>query len=229
MLDWRQLVRQRLGPLGLRSQREEEIRAELAEHLEDGYQDALRRGLSPETAMASAHEQVPDWQALEREIREAASMEEKMTNTAKTLWIPGTTIMVVASVWFLVLVRVIAPSFWNSAIAPKLLAGEVAISYLLFGAVGACWSRQAGGNKVVRFLSGIFPLAFHLIVFILPILVALFSDTLKFPEHLDRDFLFRVSIGWVLFPGIALAIGTLPFLRDGSTKSSMATAQATGH
>jgi hypothetical protein len=44
MPDWRQLVRERLPPLGLPGPREEEIREELAQQLEQVYEEARAAG-----------------------------------------------------------------------------------------------------------------------------------------------------------------------------------------
>ena len=44
MPDWRAIARQKLGPLALKTRRQEEIVLELAGHLEDLYSDAIRQG-----------------------------------------------------------------------------------------------------------------------------------------------------------------------------------------
>ena len=59
MRDWSSVVRSRLIALGIEAEREEQIRAELAGHLEDAYADAIRRGCTEEDAAARALAQVP--------------------------------------------------------------------------------------------------------------------------------------------------------------------------
>lgn len=223
MPDWRRFVRERLGPLGLSPEREEEIRAELADHLEDHSQHMGK----PAPGI--------DWKSLARDIRSAE--EDAMSPTAKTLWVPGiagllgATLMLFAmtslvppTTWvderpaMLILADMLAPGeriepSWVDARPAVLLLGIWMFSYLAFGALGAYWSRRAGGGTAARFLSGTFPLTLHLAVFILPIAVALLSDIPNFPEHRDPAWLFRTALTWVLIPGVVLAIGTLPFLR----------------
>lgn len=70
MPDWERFVRHRLALNELKRERRERIVRELAEQLEDCYQDALSRGLAAERAEALARGQVRDWSLFEREIRE---------------------------------------------------------------------------------------------------------------------------------------------------------------
>ena len=214
MPDWCAMVRSRLGALGLSSVREEEIRAELAEHLEDAYQGALARGLAPEAARERALAQVSDWQDLARKICSAGREENAMSPTAKTLWIPGVSVPFLASIMLVVMTRVVPSTLWASPNGPWMMLGPWLLSYFVFGALGAYWSRQAGGDLRARLLSGVFPLALHLTIFALPIIVAAFVDHPRFPEHSQLGWLLRTSLGWIVIPGVALAIGALPFLRD---------------
>jgi hypothetical protein len=214
MPDWQEHVEQHLRSLGVSGEREEEIRAELAEHLEDTYQGALRRGLSPEAAMAHAQEQVPDWRKLAGRIRRASREEDAMSHMAKTIWLPGTIALLAATLLLLGMVRIVGPAVWASPDALWKIAVPWLLAYLLLGAAGAYWSRRAGGGVGARLLSGTFPLALHLATLILPVLVSAFSTNPKFPEHLDVTYLARISLMWVLIPGFVLALGTLPFLRE---------------
>ena len=181
MHDWRKLVSERLGHLGLRPEREEEIRAELADHLEDqGREDSKVDGT--------------DWSLLAREIRNAE--EGEMSPTAKTLWVPGLG-MLSCSLFVLMAIT----NFWDTR-TPFMLMALWLLAYLAFGALGAWWSRRAGGGPLARFLSGTSPLAMHVAVFIIATI------------SIQRTDLLRHGLLWVLIPGVTLAIGTLPFLRD---------------
>jgi hypothetical protein len=71
MPDWQQLVRLRLGPLGLEPAREEEIVHELAHHLEDLYEESLAHDLTEREAVEKALASVEDWSAVRRNIRRA--------------------------------------------------------------------------------------------------------------------------------------------------------------
>ena len=79
MRDWSSIVRARLIALGIEAEREEEIRAELAGHLEDAYVEAIRRGCTEEDAVARALERVPDWTRLADAIRRADQKEGPMS------------------------------------------------------------------------------------------------------------------------------------------------------
>jgi hypothetical protein len=68
MHDWRQLVRERLPPLALPGPREEEIREELAQQLEQVFEQALAAGASETEAAARALAQMGDWELLAAEI-----------------------------------------------------------------------------------------------------------------------------------------------------------------
>jgi predicted permease len=71
MRDWKQYVREHLPPLGLSGAREQEIVDEIALQLEDACTEALSRGLMSKPAEAHAVAQIPDWDALAKEIRRA--------------------------------------------------------------------------------------------------------------------------------------------------------------
>ncbi|HUJ40347.1 MAG TPA: ABC transporter permease, partial [Candidatus Acidoferrales bacterium] len=71
MPDWKQILRERLGPLGLPAEREYEVVEELAQQFEQAYADAVARGAPAAEARRMAEAQITDWPALAREIREA--------------------------------------------------------------------------------------------------------------------------------------------------------------
>ena len=211
MPDWRQYLRARLGPLGLRHEREEEILTELAEHLEDLCAARAEKAILPQNRVEPI-EGGTDWNLLAREIRHAE--EETMSPTAKTLWVPGVSMLFCSFILLLAMTRLVPPAIWVNPKAPVLLMAPWLLSYLVFGALGARWSRRAGGSRATRFFSGIFPLALHLAVFFLPAILAIASNVPRFGEHDQVSFLLRIGLGWVVIPGAALAIGTVPFLRD---------------
>src|SRR5438128_3824016 len=98
-----------------------------------------------------------------------------MTQTAKTVWLPGMSALFLSTIVLLVTTRLIPPHVWLDSRMPWLIGGLWALSYVVAGAWGAYWSRRAGGNRAARFVAGTFPLALHLIAFILPVLVTLIS------------------------------------------------------
>jgi len=148
-----------------------------------------------------------------------------MSPTAKTLWVPGVSMLFCSFVLLLAMTHLVPPATWVDPKGPVLLMAPWLLSYLVFGALGSWWSRRAGGSTATRFFSGMFPLALHLAVFLVPIVVAMASNLHRFPEHVQVSFLYgvdaqafevRAGLGWVVIPGIALAVGTVPFLKQSS-------------
>src|SRR5579863_527356 len=87
MRDWKKYVREHLPALGLSGAREQEIVEELAQQLDEAYAEALARGASAAEAEAHARAQIPDWDALAKEIRGAEQpITEKMATTVPDHW-----------------------------------------------------------------------------------------------------------------------------------------------
>ncbi|HEX6323070.1 MAG TPA: ABC transporter permease [Vicinamibacterales bacterium] len=68
MPDWRDEIRRRLEPLGLPPTREAEIAEELAQHLEDRYQDLLAQGRPEDEAAAGAWREIEASDFFRREV-----------------------------------------------------------------------------------------------------------------------------------------------------------------
>ena len=132
---------------------------ELAEHLEDQCAARAEKAILPQNRVEPI-EGGTDWNLLAREIRHAE--EETMSPTAKTLWVPGVSMLFCSFILLFAMTRLVPPAIWVNPKAPVLLMAPWLLSYLVFGALGAWWSRRAGGSRATRFFSGIFPLALHL-------------------------------------------------------------------
>ncbi len=220
MRDWSGVVRSRLIALGIEAEREEQIRAELAAHLEDAYADAIRRGCTEEDAAARALEQVPDWTRLADAIRRADQKEGPMSPDAKTLWLPGMAALGCAAAVMLGVPRLLPASLWLDPRATMPMTAGLLLSYLAFGALGASLSRRAGAGIAARLAAGIFPLALHVSIFVTVVVAAMFGDR-RFvfhsgPEAIQINFQLRAALIFIVIPGVALAVGTLPFLREGA-------------
>jgi hypothetical protein len=198
--------------LGIEAEREEEIRAELAGHLEDAYVDAIRRGCTEEDAVARALGRVPDWTRLADAIRRADQKEGPMSPDAKTLWLPGMAALGCAAAVMLGVPRLLPASLWLDPRATMPMAAGLLLSYLAFGALGASLSRRGGGSTVSRFVAGVFPLLLHISIFVTVVVAAMFET--RAPEQLQFNFQLRAGLIFIVIPGIALTLGALPFLRD---------------
>ncbi|MBI3664554.1 MAG: hypothetical protein HY234_16075 [Acidobacteria bacterium] len=144
-----------------------------------------------------------------------------MSVHTKNLVLLGMTMLISAAILLLALLRQVPPVAWVHPKAPMLFFIPWLLSYCVLGALGAYWSRREGGNTATRFLSGVFPVAMHLAIF-LCVIVAAVTGASRNPEHLLPSFLVRAGLSFVVVPGIALAIGTLPFLRNHTRESSPA-------
>jgi len=216
--DWAEIVRTRMTALGLDADREEQIRAELAGHLEDACADAVRRGHTEEDAVARALERVPDWTHLADAIRHADQKEGPMSPDAKTLLLPGMTALGCAGAVMLGVTQ-LPGSLWADPRATVPMTAALLLAYLMCGALGAWWSRRAGGGIAARLAAGLFPLALHLSIFGTVLVVAMFET--RDPEQLQFNFQLRAGLVFILVPAIALTVGALPFLQ-GKTKTRAA-------
>jgi len=68
--DWKQYVRRHLSPIRLSAERELEIVEELAQFLDDRYQELLSGGATPEEASRAALAELSDSHLLARELRQ---------------------------------------------------------------------------------------------------------------------------------------------------------------
>lgn len=81
--DWLAHVRQNLQLRGFRPERESEIADEIAQQLDEAYQESLRAGCSEMEARSSAERHVADWAALRQQL--AGSQREKQGRAAIAL------------------------------------------------------------------------------------------------------------------------------------------------
>ena len=219
MRDWSALVHRHLASVRVDEQRRREISAELAAHLEDAYDAALRSGCTEAEAIARAMEDVPDWSALAVAVERSADEDSTMTRQATTVLLPGTTMMLAAAT---VLAFVVSSTPADRWLDPRwqvhaLAAGLAFVFYLVLGAIGAAWSRHVGGSPGERLAAGAFPLVLHVAVVVLGVggdmLYALSKGMAG--RHLDFHFINIINMILVMLvvPGAALLLGVLPFAR----------------
>ena len=216
MRDWSALVHRHLASVRVDEGRRREIGAELAAHLEDAYDGALRRGCTDEEAIACAMEHVPDWVALALAVERSADEEAILTRQAITVLLPGTTILLAAATGMSLMVystpadRWLDPRWQVHAVA----AGLAFLFYLLLGAIGAAWSRHVGGSRGESVAAGVFPLVLHMAmagpVVGADLLYALSRGAVG--RHLGINFINMILV-MLVAPGAALLLGVSPFAR----------------
>lgn len=215
MPDWREMARRRLTPLALDSRREDEIITELAGHLEDLYADSVRQGKSEVEAVQLALHAAADWDELRREIQLAANEEIIMNYRVKTLWLPGACAIALSGIILRLLQipsaplpRVVWP--WHST--ELVIYWWWLLCLPVIGAIGAYWSRHAGGRFLERALAVSLP---ALGMICLPLLMSPFLLVYDLIRHHSFPIvpMAILLLGWGLLPEAALLVGALPFLR----------------
>ena len=196
-----------------------QVRDELAGHLEESYWDARRRGCTEDEAVASALQSVPDWAELENAIDNTAGG-RLVTDAMRTLGLPGLAVTLCAALLIVVVTRVAPPAWWADSRAwVQLLAAAVTLAcYVAFGAFGAAWSRRAGAAVRRRLWAALFPVWLHLAILLPPIQMGIATDLYQHPEQFD--FNLRLGMVFVVVPGIMLALGAAPFLRESARSRS---------
>ncbi|MEQ1913135.1 MAG: permease prefix domain 1-containing protein, partial [Vicinamibacterales bacterium] len=215
MRDWSAIVHRHLASVRVDERRRREISAELAAHLEDAYDSALRSGCTEAEAVACAMERVPDWSALAVAVERSADEDSIMTRQAITVLLPGTTILLAAATGMSLVVYATPADRW---VDPRWQVHTFAASlaflflfYLLLGAIGAAWSRHAGGSRGERLAAGAFPLVLHVAMAGPAVgadMLYAFSQG-AVGRHLDINFINMILV-MLVAPGAALLLGVLP-------------------
>ena len=84
MPDWLRYVREHLSLPDCAAERQAQIVEELADQLEDAYQEALRSGLPEADARAVAHQHISDWAALADDLRVAGRRQIWRSHTPRS-------------------------------------------------------------------------------------------------------------------------------------------------
>lgn len=226
MPDWRALARRGLTPLALDSAREDEIISELADHLEDLYADLVRQGTPEAEAVQCASSAAADWNELRREIQLAASEEVNMNYRVKTLWLPGACTIVLSGIVLRLLQIPSAPSprvLWPWHSTELVIYWWWLLSLPVIGAIGAYWSRHAGGRFLERALAVSLPALGMVCLPVLMFPFFLIYDLIRF-HSFPFVSMALLLLGWGVLPEAALLVGALPFLRGRVTNPEPAPA-----
>src|SRR5437899_7066498 len=160
MPDWETLVRERLRVLRIcPSPAAEELVPELASHLEDHYEDSLRKGLPSETAFRNSLDQIDRLPRLWLELR--ILQEEIMIGFTRKVLLPGFLAFVcsMAIAWTLAFagVQPRTVSLPDGLYLPLPIAWFCLLPFC--GAIAAILSHRRGGSYLQRATASIFPAA----------------------------------------------------------------------
>ena len=213
MSDWERVVGERLAQSRLPDDVQREVVVEIAAHLEECSHEHRQAGSPDPDAQALA--EVPDWDALGRNIRR--SKEDRMSFARKVV-MPGAAAVIAALaalklyVYLLIVPEVCGPEFAgqsagliSDAMCIRVSAdGPVYLPWLatlpLAGALAAALARRMGARPGQRLMTALCPAIY------------LGAETLVM--SLIDTFYWRIPIYWVIIPALACAIGAVPFLGD---------------
>src|SRR5260370_14848771 len=103
MQDWQEFVCQRISGLAVDAEEKDEVRVELAAHLEESYEVFCKEGLPEREAVHRTFEQVADWRDLQRRIFIAKRSGHPMQKRVHQLWMPGFLTMTLSTVYLMTL------------------------------------------------------------------------------------------------------------------------------
>jgi hypothetical protein len=218
MANHQELLRERLGRVGLGTRREEEILRELGEHLQDHVAALEGDGMAGEEAAREALDSVSNWPEFREEILAAETEEGNMNYRTKALWLPAFCTFTL-SMGLLALLQIsgLRPSFflWSRFI-PIHIPWLIALP--IIGAIGAFWSKRAGGELSYRLLVSQAPIIIWFSVLLIVLALSLVTDG-HVPFVLKLNALLTYIVAWVLLPSLALFLGAVPFLRKPQAQS----------
>jgi hypothetical protein len=220
--DWQQSVRDRLGPQFAGAHGE--VVGELAGHLEEVYEELIRRGEFPAVAERQALAQVSDWLSLRKKLEGVREGDEMKNQQIRSVWMPGLLTTIIGFGLLRGILALGALPWWilqdhvSTLARLPVLRLEVwlfvipwSIVLPLAGAAGSFASWRAGGRPGQRAIAALFP------TLVIAGLAILFLLGKIFPSMIAGDPSYRHFLGalipWVLVPSISLLLGSLPFLR----------------
>lgn len=214
MPDWRRLASEHLIAHRLPPYERDEIAAELASHLEEVYETHRAQGVPDPEAARRARTEVPDWKVLARRIENARRQEGFVNHRTTSVWIPGLVSLTLAT-GFLALLQVwgVRPHIvWTRSGLALLFYIPWLVAQPLFGAVAAYMSRQNGGKWHERLTASLIPAGGMLGAFCVAFCSAIALGGITNGHEISLIGLSLYILSWAAVPGLALALGALPFL-----------------
>jgi hypothetical protein len=190
----------------------------LASHLEELYEEQMRKGISEPEARENVTGEIVRWRRLAKDIDSAKLGKGMMNARTKQLWLPGLVSLATSMVFLMILVQIsMQPRYLGRSPLQMVLLPWLALLPLC-GAGGACLSRRGGGHCWTRLAAGLFP---TITLFLLGSILVIAHLIVPAQPRLWYGSL-AVALGIVL-PTASLLLGALPFLgRRGHETRSVA-------
>lgn len=207
MPDWNAIVRDRLLPLDLPAKERQEVVAELAAHLEDLYEEEIRKGLCESEARKNATGELVRGRKLAKDIYNAKLTEGIMNARTRQLWVPGLVSLATSMVFLTILIQIsMQPRYLGRSPLQMVLLPWLALLPLC-GAGGAYLSRRGGGYRWTRIAAGLFP---TILLFVLCSILVITHLLVPAQPRLWYGSL-ALTLG-IILPTASLLLGALPFL-----------------
>jgi hypothetical protein len=222
MSDFERDVRAHLSDLRLKEIEREAVISEIATHLELAAQEIDNEGVAGIDRERQVLAQIGDWNQLKKGIRRYK--ETVMRDRFRRLWMPALTTGVVAYTAQLLTAQFVS---WPRSFA----INGIYYSYfwqwyvilVVTGALGAFWSRQAGGSRRERIAVALAPSAVMAVVVlsVMPIdilISAVVNHEAAYVNVIRDPILFLSGLtSWVIVPAIPSLLGAIAFLDQPKT------------
>lgn len=156
----------------------------------------------------------------------ATSEANRLNQRTRSLWLPGFVSLTAATIFLFLVDIVYNPSLFfrevtlhpqdllrTNSEAPRSFYFAWLFAQVLFGALGALFSRRAGGTRTSRIVAGAFPA-----IVVVGTYVALMPFTSVFSGKAATSplppYVASALFVWVAAPAVALLLGATPFIRE---------------
>ena len=217
MRDWDVVIRERLSGEAVRGW-SGDVAAELADHLEDSYEELRANGLCESEAVARVLDDI-DWHGLARQMRKAKRSRHAINERTRQLWLPALVSLTLANTVLMVLTRISLGPRMIASLSTSWFPGiSLMAGYLpwltvqpVIGALGAYFSYRAGGSRMICLTAGLFPS-----IVMLGCWTCVIPPGVLFERHVwvmnHPAYLALGTFAWVVPAATGLFFGCLPFL-----------------
>jgi len=214
-------VRERLKALRLSDPEREEVFAEIAAHLECVAKELRTNGAGERQAVQMALSQLNDTDRILKGIQRERTRE--MRDSFRKVWLPAAVVLFLVYASQMIIYRLVPePRTY------RIMGNYYAYSWgwllmvVVCGALGAWWSREAGGSVRDRIVVALAPAETMAVVIaiLLPLdAIVQISMEHRTPYFLSHKQMVLATLLWLLHTAIPSLIGAAPLLRAGRVQA----------